>query len=113
MNGKDFITASRLASRSGRCSGCSSSSSGDHAVGSDQGVVSDSFDEAEQRRPIYHLDLHQLLPGNLEDLCCLLDIIFIDQMLVGGEELGRIWVSPSRKESRLDWIEGFEVWNLN
>ena len=37
---------------------------GDHAIGSDQGVGSDSLDETEQRRSIDHLDFHQLLPGN-------------------------------------------------
>src|SRR5215469_16625462 len=34
-----------------------------HAVGSNQRVVSDPFDEAEQHRSVDHLDLHQLLPG--------------------------------------------------
>ena len=86
---------------------------GDHAVGSDQRVVSDPLDETEQRRSIDHLDFHQLLPGNFKDLCSLLDIVVVDQMLVGGEELGRTGVSPCWKESRLDGIEGFEVWNLN
>ncbi len=86
---------------------------GDHAVGSDQGVGSDPLDETEQRRSIDHLDLHQFLPGNVEDLCSLLDVVVVDQMLVGAEELGRTRVGSGWKESRLDGIEGFEVWNLN
>ncbi len=86
---------------------------GDHAVGSDQGVGSDPLDETEQRRPIDHLDLHEVLPGKVKDVCGMPHVVVVDQMLVGGEELGRIRVSPCWKESRLDGIEGFEVWNLN
>src|SRR5437016_426785 len=74
---------------------------GNHAVGSNQGVVSDPFNEAEQCRSIDHLDLHQLLSGNFKDLCSLFYVVIINQRLVGGEELGRIGISPFRNESSL------------
>lgn len=51
---------------------------GDHAVGSNQWVVSDPFDETEQCWSIDHLHLHQLLPGNIEGVCGLLDVVLVD-----------------------------------
>ena len=69
---------------------------GDYPVGSDHGVVPNPFDETEQRWSVDHLDLHQFLPGNFKDLCGLLDVVVIDQLLVGGEEFGRIGISPFR-----------------
>src|ERR1017187_5621323 len=86
---------------------------GHYAVGGDQRIGSDPLDETEQLRPIDHLDLLQLISGDVEDVRSLPDVVVIEQVLEGGKVLRRIWAGAGGNESRFDRVERLEVGNLN
>ena len=86
---------------------------GDNAVRRDTRIVSNALDQAEQLRPVDHLDLFELVARNVEDIRSLLDVVLVEQVLQGAVELGCVARGSRWDEALFDRIEGLEIGHLD
>ncbi|KAK8024440.1 hypothetical protein PG993_012506 [Apiospora rasikravindrae] len=82
---------------------------GHDAVGGDAGRVARTLHQAEGLGPVEHRDAAQLVDGHLEDQRGFLDVVVVQQGLVGREVRLGLGAGVGGEDALLDGTEGFEL----